>query len=109
MSFCTSGSSNFRPIRRLVAESVLAAFVIACLLAGIPTNLSPSFVIATTEGVVLEPSEFSITLGVLPSITATQELVVPRSIPMTLPLTVSDLQTQSDNKQIFKRKKIEKS
>ena len=30
------------------------------------------------------PSEFSITLGLLDSMTATQELVVPRSIPMTL-------------------------
>src|SRR5262245_24797422 len=30
------------------------------------------------------PSEFSMTFGVEPSITATQELVVPRSIPMTL-------------------------
>jgi len=37
---------------------------------------------ATTEGVVRYPSEFSMTLGVLPSITATQELVVPRSIPI---------------------------
>src|SRR5215207_9422536 len=32
------------------------------------------------------PSAFSMTFGVLPSITATQELVVPRSIPMTLPM-----------------------
>ena len=30
------------------------------------------------------PSEFSITLGLFDSMTATQELVVPRSIPMTL-------------------------
>jgi len=46
---------------------------------------------ATTEGVVLEPSAFSITLAVLPSITATQEFVVPKSIPITAPLTPSDL------------------
>src|SRR5262249_37731390 len=32
------------------------------------------------------PSAFSMTFGVEPSITATQELVVPRSIPMTLPM-----------------------
>ncbi len=38
---------------------------------------------ATTEGVVLIPSAFSITLGAEPSIMATQELVVPRSIPIT--------------------------
>src|SRR6185503_12706083 len=38
---------------------------------------------ATMEGVVRAPSLFSITLAFLPSITATQELVVPRSMPMT--------------------------
>ena len=35
------------------------------------------------------PSLFSITLAVLPSITATQEFVVPRSIPMTLLMDTS--------------------
>jgi hypothetical protein len=35
------------------------------------------------------PSEFSIIRGVAPSITATAELVVPRSMPMTCPLTFS--------------------
>ena len=30
------------------------------------------------------PSEFSITLALFPSITATQEFVVPRSIPIIL-------------------------
>jgi hypothetical protein len=39
-----------------------------------------------TDGVVLAPYAFSITLGVLPYITATQELVVPRSIPITTPV-----------------------
>ncbi|KYM88833.1 hypothetical protein ALC53_02598 [Atta colombica] len=43
------------------------------------------------NGVVLEPSAFSITLACLPSITATQEKVVPRSIPITAPFTPSDL------------------
>ena len=37
---------------------------------------------ATIEGVVRAPSEFSITLGWPFSMTATQELVVPRSMPM---------------------------
>jgi hypothetical protein len=37
---------------------------------------------ATTDGVVLAPYEFSMTLAVLPSMSATHELVVPRSIPM---------------------------
>ena len=35
------------------------------------------------------PSEFSMMRGVLPSITATAELVVPKSIPITEPLTFS--------------------
>jgi hypothetical protein len=39
------------------------------------------------EGVVRAPSEFSITLGLPPSMIATHELVVPRSIPMIFPMT----------------------
>lgn len=83
----------------------------ACLFAGSPTSRSPFSVNATTEGVVLAPSAFSITLGdcakrvqahacyahiqdeivrhyiscntlTLPSMTATHELVVPRSMPI---------------------------
>src|SRR5215218_4887920 len=38
------------------------------------------------DGVVRMPSAFSMTFAVLPSITATHELVVPRSIPMTFPM-----------------------
>lgn len=91
MSFWTSGSVNLRPINLLVADNVFSAFVTAWRLAGIPLSLSPSLVKATTDGVVLAPSEFSRTLGVFPSIVATQEFVVPRSIPITLPLTLSDL------------------
>ena len=79
---------------------------LTCRLAGSPTRRSPLSVKATTDGVVRAPSAFSMTLGVcashhhlsvlqcaraalccmrahtLPSITATQELVVPRSIPI---------------------------
>jgi len=57
--------------------------VTACRRAGAPTILSPSDVNATTDGVVRAPSLFSSTLGLLPSITDTQELVVPRSMPIT--------------------------
>ena len=57
-------------------------------LAGWPTRRSES-VKATTEGVVRAPSAFSITRGCDPSITATHELVVPRSIPITEPLMSS--------------------
>jgi len=38
------------------------------------------------EGVVRAPSLFSITRVVLPSMMETQLLVVPRSIPMILPM-----------------------
>lgn len=91
-SFLISGSSNRRPIRRFVAYSVFWELVTACRLAGVPTILSPSDVKATTDGVVRAPSLFSSTLGFLPSITETHEFVVPRSMPMTWPLTFSDLQ-----------------
>src|SRR5690348_1479141 len=36
------------------------------------------------DGVVRSPSEFSMTRVLVPSMTATHELVVPRSIPMIL-------------------------
>src|SRR4249919_3397299 len=52
---------------------------------------SPSLVNATIEGVVRSPSEFSMTLATPPSMTATHELVVPRSMPMILPMTLTPL------------------
>lgn len=77
-------SSNLLPINLLAAYTVFSGFVMAYLLAGAPTNLYLSAVNATTEAVVLEPSAFSITFGALPSIIATQENVVPKSIPITV-------------------------
>src|SRR5436190_115014 len=68
---------------------VFSGLVTAWRFAGWPTRRSPSSVKATIDGVVRAPSAFSMTLGVAPSITATQELVVPRSIPMTLPMNPS--------------------
>src|SRR5262249_11417433 len=53
-------------------------------LATCPTSRSPVLVKPTTDGVVLPPSSLGITLGSPPSITATQEFVVPRSIPIIL-------------------------
>ena len=44
---------------------------------------------AITDGVVRVPSAFSIIRGCLPSMMATAEFVVPKSIPMTWPLTFS--------------------
>src|SRR6185437_10208029 len=43
---------------------------------------------ATIEGVVRAPSAFSMTFAALPSITETQEFVVPRSMPITLLMSV---------------------
>ena len=84
MSFFVVGSLNGRPIRRLTAKIVLSGFVTAWRLAGCPISRSPSLAKATMDGVVRPPSAFSMTLGLPPSMTATQLLVVPRSIPMTL-------------------------
>jgi hypothetical protein len=41
---------------------------------------------ATIDGVVRSPSLFSMTLGLPPSMMATHEFVVPRSMPITLPM-----------------------
>src|SRR5215210_5689138 len=76
-------------MRRLTANTVRFGLVTAWRLAGWPTSRSPSAVKATMDGVVRPPSEFSITFGVLPSMTATHELVVPRSIPMTFAISHS--------------------
>src|ERR1700722_9401885 len=84
MSFLVMGSSKRRPISRLIAKKVNSGLVTAWRLAGWPLRSSPAGAKATMEGVVRAPSAFSITLGADPSITATQELVVPRSMPITL-------------------------
>ncbi|MCL4151923.1 UNVERIFIED_CONTAM: hypothetical protein GTU68_026104 [Idotea baltica] len=63
---------------------VLRGFATACLLACSPTIRSPSLVNATTEGVVRFPSALTITCGSFPSMTATQEFVVPKSMPIIL-------------------------
>ena len=66
---------------RLMLRKVRSGLVIAWRLATSPTNTSPAFENATTEGVVREPSELGITTASPASKTATTELVVPRSIP----------------------------
>src|SRR3546814_18453696 len=68
----------------LMAKRGVAGLVTAVRLAGLPTRRSSESVKATIEDVVRAPSAFSMTLASSPSITATQELVVPRSIPITL-------------------------
>ena len=80
----TVSSLKFLPISLFTAKIVFSGFVTACLFAGCPTNFSSPSVKATTDGVVLAPSAFSNTFACVPSIIATQELVVPKSIPITL-------------------------
>ena len=77
---------------RLMLEMVRPEFVAIWRLAAPPTRRSPSFVKATTLGVVRSPSALVMTTGLPPSTTATQEFVVPRSMPITLLiLSVSSL------------------
>src|SRR2546423_3083942 len=63
---------------------VFSGLVTAWRLATCPTRRLPSLAKATTDGVVRPPSALVITTGSPPSITATTELVVPRSIPIIL-------------------------
>src|SRR3954468_1554043 len=88
MSFWTSFSSNLRPMRRFTAKMVFFALVTTWSLAGAPTRISSLSVYATIEGVVRAPSLFSMTLGLPPSMMATQEFVVPRSMPMIFAMFV---------------------
>ena len=71
-------------MKRLIEKTVFSGLVTAWRLATWPTRRSASLLKATTDGVVRPPSEFAMTLGSPPSRTATTELVVPRSMPMTL-------------------------
>src|SRR5438132_1166862 len=78
-------------MKRLIEKIVLSGFVTCWRRAGAPTSRWPSFVNATTDGVVRPPSAFGMTVGSPPSSTAMQLLVVPRSIPIVfaIPLVAS--------------------
>src|SRR6188768_1788304 len=71
-------------MKRLIEKMVFLGLVTAWRFATWPTRRSPSLVNATTDGVVRPPSALGITIGSPPSMTATTEFVVPRSMPMTL-------------------------
>ena len=75
------------PILRLMEMMVRSGLTTAWRLAIWPTRRSPFFAKATTDGVVRAPSGLVMTTGSPPSMTATQELVVPRSIPIILLIT----------------------
>src|SRR4051794_31189427 len=79
-------------MKRLIEKTVLVGLVTAWRFATVPTSRSPPCVNATTDGVVRPPSAFSITVGSPPSRTAMQLLVVPRSMPIVLPMGVVSLQ-----------------
>ena len=81
---CTSGSSQRRPMKRLMLKMVFSGLVIAWRLATWPTSRSPDLAKATTDGVIRPPSALVMTCGSPPSMAATTEFVVPRSIPMIL-------------------------
>src|SRR3954452_15338676 len=81
-------SASLRPMKRLTENTVFSGLVTAWRLATVPTRRSPPLVKATTEGVVRAPSAFSTTVGSPPSSTAMHEFVVPRSMPIVLPIPV---------------------
>src|SRR5438046_5671290 len=73
-------------MKRLMEKMVFSGLVIAWRLAAWPTRRSPDLAKATTDGVIRPPSELVMTCGSPASMAATTELVVPRSMPMILPI-----------------------
>ena len=73
-------------MNRLTLKIVFSGLVTAWRLATVPTRRSPDLEKPTTEGVVRPPSALGRTSGSPPSMTATAELVVPRSMPIVLPM-----------------------
>src|SRR5918995_1360948 len=78
-------------MKRLMLKIVFSGLVIAWRLATWPTSRSPLLAKATTDGVMRPPSALVMTCGSPPSMTATTEFVVPRSMPMILPMGLSVL------------------
>ncbi len=68
----------------MIEKIVFFGFVTCWCFAGCPTRRSPLSVNPTTEGVIRLPVLLIRTFACPPSMTATQELVVPRSMPMIL-------------------------
>src|SRR5438105_9571695 len=63
---------------------VFLGLTMACRLASWPTSRSPDSGKPTTEGVRFDPCLLGMTLTSLPSMMATTEFVVPRSMPTIL-------------------------
>src|SRR3712207_2561913 len=79
-------SASLRPMKRLTEKTVFVGLVTAWRLATVPTRRSLPWVKATTDGVVRPPAAFGMTVGSPPSRTAMHEFVVPRSMPIVLPM-----------------------
>src|SRR3989344_1405491 len=86
-SFPSMSTFSSVPIFLLMDLMVRDGSMIAWFLATWPTMISSSLT-CTTLGVVLVPSAFGIIVGFPPSITATAEKVVPKSIPIVGPETL---------------------
>ena len=71
---------------------VFSGLSTACRLAIWPTKRSPVLLKPTTEGVSRLPSLLMITVGLPPSMTATTEFVVPKSIPIAFAITITSFQ-----------------
>ena len=79
----TSSAFTLRPIKRFTPNTVLAGLETACRCAGVPTTTAPLGDQLTHDGMVREPSSAASTRGTpRSSSAATQEFVVPRSMPM---------------------------
>src|SRR5688572_8546217 len=75
-------------MKRLIEYTVFCGLVTCWCLAIWPTRISPLSVNATTDGVSREPWALVSTLGISPSMMATTEFVVPKSMPMILDIAI---------------------
>src|SRR5262252_4572973 len=95
-------------MNRFAEYIVFSGFRTAWRFASWPTRRSPVFVKATTDGVRRLPSLFVITVGLPPSITATTEFVVPRSIPTAFAIAVPpdvriiERRTRTHRREVFR-------
>ena len=76
-------------MKRLTEKMVFSGLMVAWRLAVWPTRRSPVLVKATMEGVRRLPSAVVMTVGSPPSSTAMNELVVPRSMPTILLISLT--------------------
>src|SRR5580700_5009961 len=74
-------------MKRLADEMVPLGLSTAWRRASWPTSRSPCSVMATTDGVVRDPSTLGTTVGWPPSTVAITEFVVPRSMPTALAMS----------------------